>query len=139
MKASFSVTKRVFTGATQKQTGLVVLADGGDLFLDEIGELPLIMQVKLLRALQERVVFPVGGKKPISVEFRLIAATNRDLAREVRENRFREDLYYRISVLQLRIPSLREHAEDIPALVEHFLADLGARSVRVSGEAMSVL
>ena len=112
----FGHEKGAFTGATQKQTGLVVLADGGDLFLDEIGELPLIMQVKLLRALQERVVFPVGGKKPISVEFRLIAATNRDLAREVRENRFREDLYYRISVVQLRIPSLREHARGYPSL-----------------------
>ncbi|MGK5085367.1 sigma-54 dependent transcriptional regulator [Bdellovibrionota bacterium FG-1] len=133
----FGHEKGSFTGATQKKTGLFVEANGGDLFLDEIGELPLSMQAKLLRALQERLVRPVGAIKDVPIRVRIIAATNRDLKQEVREGRFREDLYYRLSVMTLTIPPLRDHPEDIPALVSHILTDLGAHAFRVSEEAMN--
>ena len=109
-----------FTGAVADRVGRFELAHGGTLFLDEIGDLALDMQVKLLRAIQERVVEPVGGGKPIKVDVRVVAATHKDLEQEVEAGRFREDLYYRLNVLPLTTPPLRERREDIPALVRHF-------------------
>jgi sigma-54 specific flagellar transcriptional regulator A len=109
-----------FTGAVADRVGRFELAHGGTLFLDEIGDLALDMQVKLLRAIQERVVEPVGGGKPIKVDVRVVAATHKDLEQEVEAGRFREDLYYRLNVLPLTTPPLRERREDIPALMRHF-------------------
>lgn len=109
-----------FTGAVADRVGRFELAHGGTLFLDEIGDLALDMQVKLLRAIQERVVEPVGGGKPIKVDVRVVAATHKDLEHEVEAGRFREDLYYRLNVLPLTTPPLRERREDIPALMRHF-------------------
>jgi two-component system response regulator PilR (NtrC family) len=133
----FGHEKGSFTGATQKKIGLFVEANGGDLFLDEIGELPLAMQAKLLRALQERLVRSVGGTKDVPIQVRIIAATNRDLKKEVHEGRFREDLYYRLSVMNLHIPALREHPEDIPVLVAHILSEIGGHAFRVADDAMN--
>jgi transcriptional regulator with PAS, ATPase and Fis domain len=110
-----------FTGADGRRRGRVVESQGGTLFLDEIGEMPLPLQVKLLRALQDRVVRPVGGNDAIRVDFRVISATNRDLPQAVRQGRFREDLYYRLAVIPIHIPSLRERPDDIPLLATHFL------------------
>jgi formate hydrogenlyase transcriptional activator len=118
----FGHEKGAFTGALQRRIGRFELADGGTLFMDEAGELPLDTQVKLLRALQEREIERVGGARPMRVDVRLVAATNRDLAREVREGRFRADLFYRLNVFPIHIPPLRERPEDIPLLVDHFLA-----------------
>jgi sigma-54 specific flagellar transcriptional regulator A len=109
-----------FTGAVADRVGRFELAHGGTLFLDEIGDLALDMQVKLLRAIQERVVEPVGGGKPVKVDVRVVAATHKDLEQEVEAGRFREDLYYRLNVLPLATPPLRERREDVPALVRHF-------------------
>jgi Nif-specific regulatory protein len=120
----FGHEKGAFTGATALRKGRFELADGGTLFLDEIGELPLAMQSKLLRVLQERTFERVGGSRPITVQVRLIAATNRDLDRAVAEGSFREDLYYRLKVVPIRVPPLRERKEDIPLLVDHFLKRL---------------
>ncbi len=120
----FGHEKGAFTGATALRKGRFELADGGTLFLDEIGELPLGMQSKLLRVLQERTFERVGGTRPITVQVRLIAATNRDLERAVAEGLFREDLYYRLKVVPIRVPPLRERKEDIPLLVDHFLKRL---------------
>jgi DNA-binding NtrC family response regulator len=117
----FGHEKGSFTGADRKRRGLFVEAQGGTLLLDEIAEMPQSLQVKLLRALQDRVVRPVGGNDEIKVDLRLISATNRDLPAFVRQNKFREDLYYRVAVIPIRIPSLRERPEDIPILAEHFL------------------
>jgi two-component system, NtrC family, response regulator HydG len=116
----FGHEKGSFTGAVRSRAGRFQEADGGTLFLDEIGEIPLQVQVKLLRALQEGEVEPVGGRTT-SVDFRLICATNRDLVDEVKASRFREDLYYRINVVPIRIPPLRDRLEDVPLLVDHFL------------------
>ncbi|WP_416898679.1 MAG: sigma-54-dependent transcriptional regulator [Minwuia sp.] len=116
----FGHEKGAFTGATQRNAGKFQEASGGTLFLDEIGELRLDMQVKLLRALQEGEVDPVGATRPVKVDIRLISATNRDLADMVREGAFREDLYYRLNVYPILIPSLRERREDVPLLIEHF-------------------
>lgn len=120
----FGVAKGAATG-TAARKGKIELADGGTLFLDEIGEMPLSMQAKLLRALQERSVSRVGSEGPaLKVDFRIVSATNRDLAELVREGKFREDLYYRLHVVRFRLPPLRERIEDIPALCENILRDL---------------
>ncbi len=120
----FGHEKGAFTGAHARKTGRFELADGGSLFLDEIGELSFNVQAKLLRVLQERTFERVGGEKTIKVDVRIIAATNRDLLKEAQEGRFREDLYYRLSVFPISIPPLRERREDIPSLAEHFLKNL---------------
>ncbi len=117
----FGYLKGAFTGATQNKRGLFEVAGGGTIFLDEISEMTLAMQVKLLRVLQERSVRPVGGTSEIPIDVRVIAATNRDLDKAVAENIFREDLYYRLSVIPIRVPHLRERREDIPLLANHFL------------------
>ena len=114
----FGYKKGSFTGASNEgKIGLIELANNGTLFLDEIGELPLDLQVKLLNVIQERSIMPIGGKKPVDVDIRIIAATNRDLKEMVKQKRFREDLYYRINVIPINIPPLRERKEDIPSLI----------------------
>jgi two-component system NtrC family response regulator len=122
----FGHVKGAFTGAHQSRQGLFSFADGGTLFLDEIGEMPIAMQAKLLRVLEERRIRPVGANQEAGVDVRVVAATNRDLFEEVAAGRFREDLYYRLNVLVLRMPPLRERLEDIPVLAQHFLRDLSA-------------
>ncbi|MBV9623484.1 MAG: sigma-54-dependent Fis family transcriptional regulator, partial [Acidobacteria bacterium] len=124
----FGYVKGAFTGANQNKRGLFEVADAGTIFLDEIGEMTLTMQVKLLRVLQERSVRPVGGTSEISIDVRVIAATNRDLERQVAENTFREDLYYRLNVARIHLPPLRERRADIPALLDHVAANLNRRS-----------
>ncbi len=123
----FGHVKGAFTGAQQGREGLFRYAEGGTLFLDEIGEMPLSMQVHLLRVLEERRIRPVGSNREVPVDVRIIAATNRDLAGEVKAGRFREDLYYRLNVLSIRMPSLRERREDIPLLAGHFMQTLSAQ------------
>ena len=118
----FGHEKGSFTGATNRHTGKFEEANGGTLFLDEVGELPQNAQVKLLRALQEGEVDPIGAKRPVKTDFRLISATNRTLLEETSQGSFREDLYYRLSVFPIWIPSLRDRAEEIPDLARHFLA-----------------
>jgi two-component system response regulator PilR (NtrC family) len=117
----FGYLKGAFTGANQNKRGLFEVADSGTIFLDEISEMTLAMQVKLLRVLQERTVRPVGSTSEISIDVRVIAATNRDLDKAVSENVFREDLYYRLNVIPIRVPPLRERREDLPLLANHFL------------------
>ncbi|MBW1696909.1 MAG: sigma 54-interacting transcriptional regulator [Deltaproteobacteria bacterium] len=117
----FGHEKGAFTGALDRKIGKFELADKGTIFLDEIGEMSLSMQAKFLRVLQEEVFHRIGGNIPIHVDVRVIAATNKDIAKEVAEGRFREDLYYRLNVVQIRMPSLRERKEDIPLLAEYFL------------------
>lgn len=123
----FGYEKGAFTGALHEKPGKVELSQGGTLFLDEIGEMPLLLQVKLLRVLQERMVDRVGSMQPRKVDFRLVAATNRDLQAEVKAGRFREDLYYRIHVIPVVLPPLRERGQDIITLSEFFLEKLNLR------------
>jgi two-component system nitrogen regulation response regulator GlnG len=118
----FGHERGAFTGAIRARPGRFELAHGGTLFLDEIGDMPLSMQVKILRALQERQIERVGGVKSIAVDVRIVAATHRDLRQLVRQGLFREDLFYRLNVVPIRLPPLRERSEDIPELVRHFLA-----------------
>ncbi len=126
----FGYVKGAFTGATAPRRGRVAMSEGGTLFLDEIGELPLALQVKILRLLQERTYEPVGSSDSVAANFRLIAATNRDLSEEVRAGRFRSDLFYRLHVCPIALPALRERPEDIACLFAHFWSRRGeARSV----------
>ena len=117
----FGYVKGAFTGANQNKSGLFEVANQGTIFLDEISEMSVSMQVKLLRVLQERVLRPVGGTNEVSIDVRVIAATNRDLEKMVEEGSFREDLYYRLSVIPVHVPPLRDRREDIPLLANHFL------------------
>jgi two-component system response regulator AtoC len=139
----FGHKRGAFTDASSDKRGLFQEADGGTLLLDEIGELSLSLQVKLLRVLQEGIVRPLGATKDIAVNVRVVAATVRDLAKEVAEGRFREDLYYRLNVLQIAVPPLREREGDVPLLVEHFIArnnqKLGTRVRGVDAAARKVL
>ncbi len=139
----FGHKKGSFTGAVADKSGLFEVADGGTLFLDEVGELPLSIQVKLLRAIQERIIRRVGATEDSKIEVRIIAATNRDLEDMVRAGTFRQDLFYRLNVINIRTPSLRERPEDIPALATHFLRKYNDRLTKtvggISAEAMELL
>jgi nitrogen regulation protein NR(I) len=139
----FGHEKGAFTGAARQKPGRFELADGGTLFLDEIGEMPLSAQPKLLRAIQEGRFYRVGGTHTIDVDVRLVAASNRDLEEEVRSGRFREDLYYRIKVLPIRLPPLRERTEDVPRLarffLERFARRLSREAERIAPEALDAL
>ena len=139
----FGHIKGSFTGAHQDKRGLFEVAEGGTLFLDEIADLPLAMQVKLLRAIQEKTIRRVGEGSEIPVDVRILSATHRGLEQEVAAGRFRQDLYYRIHVIEIAVPSLREHADDIPALTDHFLRKFGAEAgvppPTLSPAAMAVL
>jgi len=139
----FGHEKGSFTGAVERRAGKFQEADGGTLFLDEVGELPLDAQVKLLRALQEGEIDPVGGKKPVKVDFRLVSATNRDMIQLVKDGKFREDLYYRLNVFPIWVPPLRDRLEDVPELALHFLARFAAEEGRrinaIGKEALELL
>jgi DNA-binding NtrC family response regulator len=126
----FGHEKGSFTGATAKHLGKFQEADGGTLFLDEVAELPLDMQVKLLRAIQEGEIDPVGSRKPVKVSIRLVSATNRNMIEMVKAGQFREDLYYRLNVFPVMVPPLRDRKDDIPALVEHFITRFAAEEGR---------
>lgn len=134
----FGYAKGAFTGAHNQKLGLLDAANGGTAFFDEIGELPLDMQMKLLRVLQEKEYRAVGSLSQRSSNFRVIAATNRDLAEEVKANRFRQDLFYRLNVMRIRLAPLRERCEDIPILVEHFLERYG-RDHQIADETLQAL
>ncbi|MBI5835648.1 MAG: sigma-54-dependent Fis family transcriptional regulator [Candidatus Eisenbacteria bacterium] len=120
----FGHVKGSFTGAVRDQAGLFTVAEGGTFFLDEVGEMPAATQVKLLRALQEREIIPVGGTSPIKIDVRLVAATNADLEKQVAEGHFRPDLFFRLNVIPVHLPPLRDRLDDIPLLVDHFLKKL---------------
>ena len=139
----FGHRKGSFTSAFEDKKGLFETARGGTLFLDEIGHMPMNCQVKLLRAVEQRQILPVGSTSPVDVNLRLIAATNRDLLKEIREERFREDLYYRMNVVGIHLPPLRERQEDIPLLVQHFVekynAEMGKYCTGVSDAVMKML
>ncbi len=126
----FGYVKGAFTGANQNKEGLMAMAEGGTIFLDEVGELPVDLQAKMLRALQEKEIRPVGSTRRIPINVRVLAATNRDLEQAVMQGAFRRDLYFRLNVLSLRIPALRERRQDIPLLIGHFLE----RMTRASGQ-----
>ncbi len=139
----FGYVKGAFTGASQNKCGLFEVANGGTIMLDEISEMSLAMQVKLLRVLQERTLRPVGGTSEVMIDVRVIAATNKELDRLVGEGAFREDLYYRVAVIPLRVPPLRERNEDIPVLATHFLkkyAPAAGKSIlRIAADSMPLL
>lgn len=139
----FGHRKGSFTGAVADKDGLFKAADGGTLFLDEVGDLPLHMQVKLLRSIQEKSVRPVGSQSEIKVDVRILSATHKDLQNLVREGKFRQDLYYRLNVIELAVPSLRARPEDIPVLAEHLCkrlaASLGIPIPKLSADALSAL
>jgi two-component system NtrC family response regulator len=124
----FGYEKGAFTGAVKNKPGRFMLAQGGSIFLDELGELPLDIQAKLLRVLQERAVDPLGSLKAVPVDVRVICATNKDLRKEIQGGRFREDLYFRLNVLDVSVPPLRERLEDLPLLVSSLLARLGRKN-----------
>jgi len=139
----FGHMKGAFTGALYNKRGLFEVADDGSIFLDEVGELPLSMQVKLLRVIQDKEFTRVGGTEQITVDVRIISASNKDLEEAVREKKFREDLYYRLNVIQIKLPLLRERREDIPLLAEHFFKkyaqELGKNIREISPDAMKLL
>ncbi|CAM2006492.1 sigma-54-dependent transcriptional regulator [Acanthopleuribacter pedis] len=135
----FGYEKGSFTGALTAKPGKFEMADGGTILLDEIGEMPLGLQAKLLRVLQEHEVDRIGGKQPINVDVRVIAMTNRDLKKQIAEGRFREDLYYRLNVIPLEIPSLRERIEDLEELVAHFTRKFGNPNAKLAPAARNIL
>ena len=139
----FGHQKDAFTGATKAKAGLVKIADGGTIFLDEIGDMPISMQVKLLRVIQEKEILPVGGETPITVDVRFIAATHRDLKKDVEEGHFRQDLYYRLNVIAIKPPPLTERNGDIPLLAHHFLSqkrkDMGKDIQAIDRDSMDLL
>jgi transcriptional regulator with PAS, ATPase and Fis domain len=139
----FGYARGAFTTAVQANPGMIASADRGTLFLDEIGEMPLHLQVKMLRFIEDKEVWPVGRTKPMRVDCRIIASTNRDLRRELEAGRFREDLFYRLKVVHITVPPLRERREDIPLLVDHFIhrlnAQLGTRVTAIDPAALSAL
>ncbi|RLA95318.1 MAG: sigma-54-dependent Fis family transcriptional regulator, partial [Deltaproteobacteria bacterium] len=139
----FGYRKGAFTDAVRTKKGLFEEANGGTLFLDEVGELPLLLQVKLLRALQEEEIRRIGDNQPIKIDVRIVAATVHDLAKKVKEGTFRSDLYYRLNVLSINLPPLRERREDIPLLIDHFLRKfnekLGTKIEKISSEAYKLL
>jgi two-component system response regulator PilR (NtrC family) len=139
----FGHKKGAFTGAVDDKLGLFKVADNGTLFLDEIGELPLNLQVKLLRAIEDKEFIPVGSIKPVSTNIRIIAATNQNLFEKIKIGEFREDLYYRLNVVEIKLPTLNERKEDIPLLINHFIAkycgEMGKKILGVDNETMKVL
>src|SRR5271165_6920914 len=134
----FGHVKGAFTGAVAPKTGLIEAANGGTAFFDEIGELPLDLQAKLLRVLQEKEFRPLGSLNTRRSDFRIIAATNRDLAKEVEKGTFRRDLFFRLNVINIRLAPLRERKEDIPELIHHFLNRVGG-NYSLTAEAMEVM
>ena len=139
----FGHKKGSFTSANEDKKGLFEVASNGTLFLDEIGYMPMNCQVKLLRAVEQQQIMPVGSTEPVDIDLRLIAATNRNLLQEIKEKRFREDLYYRLNVVGIHLPALQERKEDIPLLIEHFIKkydnEMGKHCVGVSDDAMRLL
>ncbi|XOV90343.1 MAG: sigma-54-dependent transcriptional regulator [Pseudomonadota bacterium] len=139
----FGHTKGSFTGAVADKEGLFQAANGGTLFLDEVADLPLAMQVKLLRAIQEKAIRPIGSQQEVPVDVRILSATHKDLATEVEKGNFRQDLFYRINVIELKVPSLRQRRDDIPILAEYLLGKIAAEydtdAPEISAEAMTAL
>lgn len=139
----FGFVKGAFTGAIETRRGKFELADGGTLFLDEIGDMPIDLQSRLLRAIQEREFYPIGAKEPLRVDVRIVSATNRDLEKEVANKRFREDLYYRLNVVTIKLPPLRARRDDIPVLAEYFLRkfqdEMGVEVRKLSPKALETL
>jgi transcriptional regulator with PAS, ATPase and Fis domain len=137
----FGYVRGAFTDARKDKKGLFIEADGGTLFLDEVGELPLLLQAKLLRVIEDKEVRPLGATKAEKVDVRIIAATNRDMRGSVDRGEFRQDLFYRLSVVDIHIPSLRERPEDLPLLIQHFItrSAQGAQVRRLSADALRIL